>query len=154
MKVFVFDLDFTIWNAGDTFCSETSPPYFWKNGQLFDQQGHWIRLYPDVLKILKILKDAGKTLAVASRTNEPERAKQLLQLFDIEKYFDITEIYPGSKVAHLKKIQEEVGCRFDQIVFFDDEERNIEDVRLTGTKCILVENGLSVHIVLSDIEEK
>ncbi|HAZ04279.1 MAG: magnesium-dependent phosphatase-1 [Bacteroidetes bacterium GWF2_42_66] len=145
MEVFVFDLDFTIWNAGDTFCSETSPPYFWNDEQLFDQQGRWIRLYPDSVGILKRLKKAGKILAVASRTNEPEWAKQLLQLFDIEKYFDIMEIYPGSKVTHLKNIQEKVGCPFDQIVFFDDEERNIQEVSLTGVKCVYVKNGLSFN---------
>ena len=124
MEVFVFDLDFTIWNAGDTFCSETSPPYFWNDEQLFDQQGRWIRLYPDSVGILKRLKKAGKILAVASRTNEPEWAKQLLQLFDIEKYFDIMEIYPGSKVTHLK---------------------NIQEVSLTGVKCVYVKNGLSFN---------
>lgn len=148
MEVFVFDLDFTIWNAGDTFCSETSPPYFRKNGKLYDQQGRWIRLYPDVLEILKMLKEAGKVLAVASRTNEPDWARQLLQLFDIEKYFDITEIYPGSKVTHLRNIQKKVGCPIDQIVFFDDEILNIEENKSSGVICTWVKNGITMNDVL------
>jgi magnesium-dependent phosphatase 1 len=151
MEVFVFDLDFTIWNAGDTFCSETSPPYFWNDEQLFDQQGRWIRLYPDSVEILKRLKKAGKILAVASRTNEPDWARQLLQLFDIEKYFDIMEIYPGSKVTHLKNIQEKVGCRFEQILFFDDEILNIEENKSIGVICIWVKNGITINDVMNEL---
>ncbi len=148
MEVFVFDLDFTIWNAGDTFCSETSPPYFWRDEKLFDQQGRWIRLYPDSVEILKRLKKTGKILAVASRTNEPDWARQLLQLFDIDKYFDITEIYPGSKVTHLRNIQEKVGCPFDQIVFFDDEILNIEENKSSGVICAWVKNGITMNDVM------
>lgn len=149
MKVFVFDLDFTIWNAGDTFCSETNPPYLWEGEKLLDSAGRWIRVYPEVLIILQMLKENGKIIAIASRTNEPEWAKQLLQIFDLDKYFDIKEIYPGDKMEHLRKIQEQVNCPFDQIVFFDDEERNIEDVKLHGVKCVLVENGITLKQMLN-----
>ncbi len=143
MQVFVFDLDFTIWNAGDTFCSETNPPYFWNEDKLVDQSGRWIPMYPEAMGVLQLLKSKGVLVAVASRTNKPEWAIQLLQLFDIDKYFDIKEIYPGSKITHLKKIQEKVGCRFDQIIFFDDEERNIEDAKFFDIISVLVINGLT-----------
>ena len=49
MEVFVFDLDFTLWDAGGGWCDTTNPPYFWKNGKLYDQSNDWIRLYPDVI---------------------------------------------------------------------------------------------------------
>lgn len=143
MKVFVFDLDFTIWNAGDTFCSETNPPYLWEEGRLLDRSGRWIRVYPDAVKILQTLRESGKIIAAASRTNEPAFANDLLQIFDLEKHFDVKEIYPGSKLEHLKKIQAQVDCPFDQIVFFDDELRNIEEVRTLGAKCVLVDGGIS-----------
>lgn len=144
MKVFVFDLDFTIWNAGDTWCSETDPPYTWDKGKLFDQSGRWIRLFPEVQSILEMLKSRGIVIAVASRANEPERAMQLLKLFDIEKYFDIREIYPGSKITHLIKIREQVQCSFGEIVFFDDEERNIEDAKSLGIISILINDGTTL----------
>lgn len=147
MQVFVFDLDFTIWNAGDTFCSETNPPYFWDRDKLVDQSGSWIRMYPETMKVLQMLAFRGILIAVASRTNKPEWARQLLQLFDIDKYFDIKEIYPGSKIIHLKRIQEQVDCPFDQMVFFDDEERNIKDVESLGVISILVKNGITLKIV-------
>jgi magnesium-dependent phosphatase 1 len=147
MQVFVFDLDFTIWNAGDTFCSETNPPYLWEDGRLVDRAGRWIRVYPDALEILQMLRDKGKIIALASRTNEPPWAMQLLQIFDLDKYFDIKEIYPGNKREHLIKIREKVNCPFDQIVFFDDEERNIEAVKSLGVASVLVNSGISLEIV-------
>lgn len=147
MKVFVFDLDFTIWNAGDTFCSETNPPYFWEKGKLIDQTGRWIRLYPEVLDIFEILKSKGIIIAVASRTNEPAWAMQLVKIFNIEKYFQIKEIYSGCKITHLKKIQEQVGCSIDEIIFFDDEEQNIKDAQSLGILCTLVTNGINMKQV-------
>ena len=144
MQVFVFDLDFTIWNAGDTFCSETNPPYSWNDDKLVDQSGRWIRMYPEAMEVLQMLKSKGVLIAAASRTNEPEWAIQLLQLFDIDKYFDIKEIYPGSKITHLNRIQEQIGCPFDQMVFLDDEDRNIGDARSLGVNCVLVNNGITL----------
>ena len=72
----------------------------------------------------------------------------------IGKYFDIKQIYPGSKTEHLKMIREQVNCPFYQIVFFDDEPRNIEDVRALGAVCEWVENGISLNIVNSLCREQ
>lgn len=147
MQVFIFDLDFTIWNAGDTFCSETNPPYFWDKDKLVDQSGSWMQLYQEATEVLQMLKSKGILIAAASRTNKPEWAKQLLQLFDIEQYFDIKEIYSGSKISHLKRIQKQVGCPFNQMVFFDDEERNIREAKSLGINCVLVNNGITLKKV-------
>jgi len=143
MEVFVFDLDFTVWNAGDTWCSETNPPYLWENGKLFDRSGRWIRLYPDVPEILKILRERRKIIAAASRTLQPEYALHLLELFGISNFFGIKEIYPGSKLTHFERIRQQTGCPFSKMVFFDDESRNVEEVAPLGVSCVLVENGLS-----------
>lgn len=148
MKVFVFDLDFTLWNAGDTFCSETNPPYYFENDKLIDQNGRWIQLYPEVPAILELIKSKGTIMAIASRSNEPTWAMQLLRIFDIEKYFDIIEIYPGCKTEHLKMIQIRVDTPYHQIIFFDDEERNINDVESIGVVCARVNNGINLKQVL------
>jgi len=146
MQVFIFDLDFTIWNAGDTFCSETNPPFLWENDGLFDRLGRLIWIYPDVIKILLELKKCHKIIAIASRTEKPAWANQLLQIFDIDKYFDIKEIYPGNKIEHLKNIQKKVNCPFDQIVFFDDEWRNIDDAKSLGVVSVKLDNGITFKI--------
>jgi len=147
MKVFVFDLDFTLWNAGDTWCSETKPPYVWEDGKLYDQEKRWIRLYPDTIEVLKTLNQQQKIIVAASRTYEPEWANELLDIFDINKYFGVKEIYPGSKISHMKKIQEQVNKPYSQFVFFDDEQRNLDETETLGVKSVKIDNGISLKIV-------
>ncbi len=147
MRLFVFDLDFTIWNAGGTWCDSTHPPFVWKEGKLKDQDNRWIYLYPEVKEILFELKAHGHQIAIASRTNAPTIAKQLLHMFEIDHFFDAREIYPGSKLTHFDRIMKQLNVSADEIVFFDDEYRNIEDVRSIGVEAVLVENGLNKELV-------
>ncbi len=142
MDIFVFDLDFTLWNAGDGWCDTTNPPYFWESGKLFDQSYNWIRLYPDVIKILKYLKENGKIIVAASRTFEPGWANDLIELFGIDSYFDLKEIYPSSKIQHFKQIQRHFQIPYNKMVFFDDENRNIEEVGNLGVEAVYVRNGI------------
>ncbi|MCG6187572.1 magnesium-dependent phosphatase-1 [Maribellus maritimus] len=145
--VFVFDLDFTLWDAGGTWCDATNPPYVWRNNKLLDRSGRWIRLYPDVIAVLEELKKQNKFIAAASRTYEPEWAQDLLKLFDIDKYFDTKEIYPASKISHFKKIRRFFDVPYQHMVFFDDEYRNIQDVSGLGVEAIFVRNGIDLKIV-------
>lgn len=142
MKVFVFDLDFTLWNAGGTWCDSTNPPYSWEKNKLLDSSGRWIRLYDDVIRILTHLKNNGKHVAVASRTYEPEWARELLHLFDIDKYFDLKEIYPADKTKHLKRIRDHFNVLYSEIVFFDDEYRNIAEVQQLGVESVFIKRGI------------
>lgn len=146
-ELFVFDLDFTIWDAGGSWCDCTNPPYFWRNGKLLDQYNRWIRLYPDVVEILEKLKRANKKIVAASRTFEPEWANDLLKLLDIDKYFDLKEIYPSSKIKHFKRIQEHFQIPYSKMAFFDDEYRNIEEVGNLGVQAVFVRNGVNMDMV-------
>lgn len=147
MEVFVFDLDFTLWNTGDTWCSETKPPYVWDDRKLYDQEKRWIRLYPDTIEVLKTLSQQQKIIVAASRTYEPEWANDLLEIFDIDKYFDVKEIYPGSKIRHMEKIQKQITKPYSQFVFFDDEQRNVNEVETLGVKSVKIDNGISLKTV-------
>lgn len=144
MKLFVFDLDFTLWNAGDTFCSETQPPYRWRGDKLIDEHERWIRLYPDTTNVLAQLSADNKLIAAASRTHQPLWANDLLQLFKIDRYFACKEIYAGNKITHLKNIHEFFKVPYNQMVFFDDEQRNIDDVATLGVHCVLISNGIKL----------
>ena len=105
-RLFVFDLDFTIWDAGGTWCDATDPPYQIKNGEIYDRAGRCILLYPDVREILELIKRSDRFIAAASRTFEPDWANELLKLLDIDNYFDYKEIYPSSKIKHFRKLQQ------------------------------------------------
>jgi magnesium-dependent phosphatase 1 len=147
MKVFVFDLDFTLWDAGGGWCDTTNPPYRWHNGRLLDSSGDWIRLYDDVVDILKELKSKNKIVVAASRTYQPTWAQDLLHLFDIDKYFDLKEIYPSSKIQHFKRIQNHFNLPYSEMVFFDDEHRNIEEVGRLGVESVYIRKGISSETV-------
>ncbi len=143
----VFDLDFTLWNCGDTWCDHTSPPYRRQNGVIRDAVDRKIRLYPDVYTILEELKDKQMQIAVASRTYAPDWATELMSLFDIKKFIDHFEIYPGSKLSHFKSLQKKTKMPFNQMVFFDDELRNIDEVGKLGVEVILVKSGLNKELI-------
>jgi magnesium-dependent phosphatase 1 len=147
MKIFVFDLDFTLWDSGGTWCDATNPPYKWENGRLLDSYGAHIRLYDDVVDILEELKEARKFIVAASRTCRPDWAQDLLHLFDIDKYFDLKEIYPSSKIQHFKQIQNHFNIPYSEMVFFDDEYRNIEEVENLGVKTVFIQNGICSALV-------
>lgn len=143
--LFVFDLDFTLWDAAGTWCDCTTPPYKKVNNHVEDFNGEKIVLYTDVVSVLNRLKKAGKQLAVASRTTAPIIARNLMELFEIRHFFDYEEIYPTSKILHFRAINEQSGVTFNKMVFFDDEHRNIVDVKSLGVEAVHVVNGLNLR---------
>ena len=143
----VFDLDFTLWDCGGTWCDCTSPPYYKQNGMIRDSGGKKITLYSDVHSILNKLKLLQVPMAIASRTTTPDWADELMRLFDIKKYFDYFEIYPASKLNHFKSLQHKTNIPFGDMVFFDDEERNIKEVGRLGVDAIFVGNGMNLELI-------
>ncbi len=153
-KLVVFDLDFTLWDAGGTWCDCTNPPYKKVNSHVEDSSGSKIKLYPDVLNILDDLKQQNITMALASRTGAPSWAKQLLNILDIEHYFHYQEIYPGSKLLHFSQLQKASGIAYSDMVFFDDEMRNISEVGSLGVHAVYVEDGINTHMVNEALNHK
>nr|CAD7394900.1 unnamed protein product [Timema cristinae] len=115
--------------------------------EVVDSRGEIIRYYPEVPEVLKKLANDGFILAVASRTSEIKGANQLLKLFDWDQYFKYKEIYPGSKVTHFNKIKKDSGVSFKDMIFFDDEQRNIRDLTQHGVVSILVKNGVNFKVI-------
>ena len=143
----VFDLDFTLWDCGGTWCDHTNPPYRRHNGIILDADQRTIRLYPGVKDILKRLQERDITLGVASRTSAPDWADELMHLFGIKDFFRHFEIYPGSKINHFKSLKDATGFDYDQMLFFDDEYRNIDEVSRLGVKAVFVEDGIRPELV-------
>ena len=140
----VFDLDFTLWDAGGTWCDHLSPPFRISSKGVSDARGKIVNLYPDAMKIFQIIEDNNIPMAIASRTEEPEWARQLLNLLGIREKFKYEEIFPDSKVTHFNNLHEKSGIPFKEMIFFDDEPRNTIEVGDLGVCCSLIKSGINM----------
>ncbi|KAF2320538.1 hypothetical protein GH714_028128 [Hevea brasiliensis] len=103
-------------------------------------------LYPDAKGILYALKDKGIDVAIASRSPTPDIAKTFLDKLSIKSMFVADEIFSSwtHKTEHFQRIHSRTGVPFNSMLFFDDEDRNIEAVSKMGVTSILVENGVNL----------
>lgn len=99
--------------------------------------------YPESLAVLKYWHERCN-IAVASRTTYPEGGEMCLKLFGFDKYIDHKEIYPGCKLQHFESLQRKTGFTYKEMLFFDDEPRNIRDLKRQGVECVLVDENIGV----------
>jgi len=148
-QLIVFDLDLTLWHCGPLlWCDQLMPPLGrTASGQIVAACRTEVRLYPEVPELLAGLAAAGHSLALASRTSAPEIARRLLDLFGIAGHFPHQQIYPGDKSAHFQALQRETGVSYADMIFFDDEPRNIESVARLGVAAHLVHHGMTRELL-------
>eukprot|EP00465_Bigelowiella_longifila_P005468 CAMPEP_0185253814 /NCGR_PEP_ID=MMETSP1359-20130426/2402_1 /TAXON_ID=552665 /ORGANISM="Bigelowiella longifila, Strain CCMP242" /LENGTH=140 /DNA_ID=CAMNT_0027836241 /DNA_START=195 /DNA_END=617 /DNA_ORIENTATION=- len=97
-------------------------------------------------------KWAGSKVAAASRTGEIQWAYKLLPQFKItsektlDDLFTFKEIYPGSKLAHFKKLKKDSGLEYHEMIFFDDDSCNTREVSSLGVFCVYNPYGLSEEL--------
>lgn len=85
------------------------------------------------------LKNAGIELGIASRTTEVKGARKLIETLGWDKYVSHIEIFPGSKITHFENLAKHSQIPLSEMLFFDDEERNIRDLTSVGVVCYLVD---------------
>ena len=141
LKLAVFDLDFTVWDAGGVWCDCLCPPFRRESGHVVDANGDRVSVYEGIEDALDFFERAEIPLGIASRTTQPGWAKELLELLGLHARFEWDEIYPSSKVRHFNRLQEATGLAFTEMLFFDDEQRNIEEVGAMGVEAIHVPSG-------------
>ncbi|XP_032679941.1 magnesium-dependent phosphatase 1-like [Odontomachus brunneus] len=150
-KIVVFDLDQTLWPFWVD--SNVTPPFRKKSDKVVDVHGRNVKYFADVPDVLKRLYDEGYELGIASRTTEIEGAKQLLNLFGWEKYFKYIEIFPSSKKEHFSNIQKNSEIDYKDMLFFDDEPRNIVEVAVLGVHAVLVPDGVNLDLIEKSLED-
>lgn len=135
-RLIAFDLDYTLW----PFWVDThvTPPFHLKGKEVRDTFDQRVRPFPEASEVLERLAGEGYVLAAASRTGEVRGANQLLRLFDWDRHFSHKEIYPGNKKTHFSRIRGASGVEYSEMLFFDDEPRNIRDLTQVGVVSILV----------------
>ncbi|KAK2147819.1 hypothetical protein LSH36_532g01019 [Paralvinella palmiformis] len=103
-----------------------------------------VNCYPEVPLILFILKSNGFLLGIASRISCIQQAVQLIFHFGWQGYFDYVEVHPGNKKSHFIDIHFKSGIPYRDMLFFDDDVRNIREVSQLGVACFHVSNGMSL----------
>ena len=141
LKFVVFDLDFTVWDAGGVLCDCLSPPFHRTGDRVFDVNGDEVVIYSDIFKAFDFIDELGVPIAAASRTNQPGWAWDLLSLHGLADRFHWSEIYPFSKVAQFRELATVSEASYSKMLFFEDEMRNIDEVGALGVHSIHVANG-------------
>lgn len=146
LELIVFDLDYTLW----PFWVDThvSPPFKKRSdGTIVDRSNRKVKCYEEVPNVLSTLKSLGYKMAIASRTSAIQDANDLIEKFGWSSYFDYKQIYPGCKKTHFSEIKKDSRLSYDQMIFFDDESRNISDLTSVGVMSILVDDGVHFDLV-------
>lgn len=151
-RLIVFDLDFTLWDCGGTWYDCLTPPFAMKAGRPVDSLSRSIRLYDDVATILDWCDEQSIAMALASRTEQPTWARELVDKLDIADRFQFAEIYPSSKLRHFQALMNASTVAPQEMLFFDDEMRNIREVATLGVTTVHVEHGLTRRLFDDGLE--
>ncbi|XP_075672660.1 uncharacterized protein LOC142642198 isoform X2 [Castanea sativa] len=121
-RLVVFDLDYTLWPFYCECRSKREMP----------------SLYPHAKGIVHALKDKGIDMAIASRSPTADIAETFIN--------NIQEIFSSrtDKTDHFQRIHSRTGVPFNSMLFFDDENRNIQAVSKKGVTSILVGDGVNL----------
>lgn len=135
----VFDLDYTLW------------PYFCE----CRSKNEIPVLYPQAKSVIQALKSKGVLIAVASRSPTADIARTFLNKLDLLSTFCAMEIYSSwsHKTDHFKKIQQKTGIPYSNMLFFDDEDRNIQAISQLGVKSVLVHNGVTLNALKEGLQK-
>lgn len=148
-KLFVFDLDETLWTVSDGLCNLVRPPFLLETpDRLIGQDGLWVELFPGARDLLESLKKKNAYISLASR-NDAEPTIALLDALGILKYFDFPQLCWKPKEQSIGKIIREIAKRDkvtikpEEVIFVDDWVENVSPVQKWGATGLVF--GRDVH---------
>ena len=159
-RMVVFDLDFTLWRP-ELYQLQAGPPFRSStDGSVLTQRGERIDLFPAAQRALRELADHGVGVAIASRASEVAWACEIMRLMRIDEQRTMSDvigdspvvIQGGSKVRHLKHIGQLSGVPLHDMLFFDNERGNIQDVEKIGPTCVHCPRGLTDEVFRGGLE--
>ncbi len=150
-KLFVFDLDETLWSVSEGLCSMLKPPFnMTAPDRLETNEGFWIELKPGVHKLFDFLKEQGVYISLASR-NDHKPTMEILSAFGLSDGLTYPQICWQPKDKMLNKIlrrikkRDKVTIKPDEVFFLDDWPDNIQPVRQWGATALLYGQDVLSH---------
>ena len=142
-KLFVFDLDETLWTVSEGLCSLVHPPFrLPKPDRVENEEGFWVELKPGVRDLFKYLRGQDCYISIASR-NDPTPAIDLLEAFRLSEVLDFPQLCWRPKEDSIKKIiaeiqkRDKVTIKPAEVFFLDDWPENVLPVRALGATALL-----------------
>lgn len=142
-KLFVFDLDETLWDVSEGLCSLVQPPFRMTSpDRLESEKGFWVELKPGVRELFRFLRKKGCYISLASR-NDMKPVLALLEAFKLEEFLDFPQLGWRPKEESIKRIiravqkRDKVAIKPDEVFFLDDWPENIVPVRTFGATALL-----------------
>lgn len=150
-KLFVFDLDETLWHVSAGLCSLYKPPFnLTSPHRLETNEGIWIELEAGVHNLFEFLREQGVYISLAS-TNEHKPTMALLSAFGLAEGLAYPQLGWSKKDESLAKIvkriqkRDKVKIKPEEVFFLDDWPDNIQPVRQWGATALLYGQDVLSH---------
>ena len=142
-KLFVFDLDETLWSVSEGLCTLVQPPFTMPHADRIEsEEGFWIEVKEGVRDLFDYLKSEGRYVSLASR-NDPKPTIEILKALKLADYLDFPQLCWRAKEESIQRIVKElqkrdkVTIRPDEVFFLDDWPENVVPVREWGATSLL-----------------
>lgn len=141
-RLFVFDLDETLWTIDHKSLDPVSGPFELVGSHAAESKTASVQLFPGVRALLRNLERRGKFISLASRS-DPEVCEELLRQFDIRRYFQYPQFgwqEKGTAVLNIIRTFRDIDKETiepAETLFVDDYPANIEEVREMGASTLL-----------------
>ena len=160
--VVVFDLDGTLWSpemyelwgGGAPFKSQRNGAHVTDSKNVKVELLGASREVMESLSTSQQFKSGELTLALASTCDEPAWARECLTKFMLHdgatqmgEIFAVHEIYKArDKTVHFQAIKKKTGRDFGEMIFFDNQTNNINDVSPLGVVCVYCPDGVTSEV--------
>lgn len=137
IRLVVFDADETLWSIEEGYASTLVLPLRKVDDDLVvDALDVSVQLLPGVRRLLDELSRRGVIISLVSANDEePNKVEMLLELFGIRDYFSFPQVNWQRKSRNVRRIvelvREKMGVDLDfaEVLFVDDSEFNVMDVK-------------------------
>jgi magnesium-dependent phosphatase-1 len=147
--IFIFELDFTLWDCDKVKHYMLKPPFKKKMNSIVDVNDKKITPYPEIFTILEQIKEANYGIVLTAKTRIPEHTREFVKLAGLSGYPDITIFNDDTKKDQLASLMTLTDIPPSKIIYFDSNPYNIEQVKPFGIHTFLIpDEGLTYDTFL------